>query len=228
MFLLSRMINNLTLKGHVENLASGQGHDLILKGHVAYHSIRIVGLNTSIIYGVFIALAGLYQKLYPKKTAGDLLWPEITLATWRGVTGHNIPTQVVKSTCNPMFESVCIVFVQKRRLSFFSHWLIYWLIERSQNWPDLRSPISKFRDTSFIDTGTNINRWKFQGNRSGGVALPNIQTFYEVRSLDVTWWPDLAWPGSEISTTYAEKTYDKVCQKRRRALKSPLPHQGEG
>ena len=44
-----------------------QGHDMIGKGHVAFQSILIVGLNTSIIYGVFIALAGLYQKLLPKK-----------------------------------------------------------------------------------------------------------------------------------------------------------------
>ena len=107
-----------------------------------------------------------------------------------------------------------MVFFQKRRLSFFSHWLI---MERSQNWPDLGSPISKFWDIHFIDTLACSNRWKFQGNRSVGVALRNIQTFYEVRSLDVTWWPDLAWPGSEIFTTCAEKMYDKVCQKRRRA-----------
>ena len=56
---------NLTLKSHYENLTSGQGHDLIRKGNVAYQSIRIVGLNTS-IYGVFTALAGAYQKLLPK------------------------------------------------------------------------------------------------------------------------------------------------------------------
>ena len=55
----------LTLKGNVENLTSGQGHDLTRKGHVAYQSIRMVDLNTS-IYGVLIALAGLYQKLFPK------------------------------------------------------------------------------------------------------------------------------------------------------------------
>ena len=38
---------NLTLKGQLENLTSGQGHDLTGKGHVAYQSIRIVELNTS-------------------------------------------------------------------------------------------------------------------------------------------------------------------------------------
>ena len=89
-------------------------------------------------------------------------------------------------------------------------------MERSQNWPDLRSPISKFWDIHFINTLACSNHWKFQGNRYVSVALRNIQTFYEVRALDVTWWPDLAWPGSEVFTTCAEKMYDKVCQKRRR------------
>ena len=50
-----------------------------------------------------------------------------------------------------------MVFVQKRRPSFFSHWL---KMERSPNWHDLRSTISKFRDKHFIDTVTDINRWK--------------------------------------------------------------------
>ena len=42
---------NLTLKGNFENenLTSGQGHDLIGKGRVAYQSIRMVVLNTSIV-----------------------------------------------------------------------------------------------------------------------------------------------------------------------------------
>ena len=54
---------NLTLKGHFENLTSGQGLDQIGKGHAAYQSIRMVVLNRP---GRFIALAGLYQKLLPK------------------------------------------------------------------------------------------------------------------------------------------------------------------
>ena len=44
------MIYNVTLKGHVENLTSGQGHDLIRNGHVACQSIRIVGMNTSMVF----------------------------------------------------------------------------------------------------------------------------------------------------------------------------------
>ena len=49
-------------------------------------------------------------------------------------------------------------------------------MERSQSLPDLGSRISKFRYLYFIDTGTDINRQKFQADRSFGVALTNIQT----------------------------------------------------
>ena len=45
-----RMRYNLILKGHFENLTSGQGHDLIKKGHVAYQSVRMVVLITSIVF----------------------------------------------------------------------------------------------------------------------------------------------------------------------------------
>ena len=59
---------NLTLKGHVENLTKGQGHDLAENVHVAYQSIRIVGLNTSV---TFLSLYLVSIKLL-SKTAGDL------------------------------------------------------------------------------------------------------------------------------------------------------------
>ena len=61
-------------------------------------------------------------------------------------------------------------------------------MERSQNLPDFGSQISKFRDKHFVDTGTDINRWKFQGDQAFGVAMTtSIQTFSEVRSFDVAW-----------------------------------------
>ena len=153
------------------------------------------------------------SKVIPEKllvTFHDLKWP------WWHDEGSSVAIFRLRMSSLPPTRCLRVfwmVFVQKRRLSFFSHWLI---MERSQNWPDLRPPISKFWDIHFIDTLACSNRCKIQGNRSVGVALRNIQTFYEVRSLDVTWWPDLAWPGSEIFTTCAEKMYDKVCQKRRR------------
>ena len=144
-------------------------------------------------------------------TVHDLKWP------WRHDEGSPVTIFRLRMSILPVTRCLRVfwmVFVQKRRLSFFSPWLI---MERSQNWPDLRSPISKFRDIRFIDTGTDINRWKFQGNRLFGVAMTNIRSFSEVRSLDVTWWPDHEWPGSEIFTKCAEKMYEQLCQKRRRS-----------
>ena len=45
-----RMNYNLTLKCNIETLTSGQGHDLIRKGHAAYQSIRMVNLNASMVF----------------------------------------------------------------------------------------------------------------------------------------------------------------------------------
>ena len=42
----------LTLKGHLENLTGGQGHDLIGKGNDAYQSIRIINLSTSMVFSL--------------------------------------------------------------------------------------------------------------------------------------------------------------------------------
>ena len=60
-------------------------------------------------------------------------------------------------------------------------------MERSQSWPDLGSPTLKFRDMHFIDTVTDLNRRKFQDDRSFDVAMTCIQTFLM--------WDHLTWPG---------------------------------
>ena len=54
----------LALKGYVENLSSGQGHDLIRTRHVAYPYMQHVDpySQPEHIYGVFIALDCRYQK----------------------------------------------------------------------------------------------------------------------------------------------------------------------
>ena len=169
------------------------------KGNVAYQSIRIVAL---------------YQKLLPKycwwlfMTFSDF-WP----VSWGGVTGHNFRFRESILPVTRRLRVLRMVFVHKRCLSIFSHFL---LMERSQNWPDLRPPISKFWVINFIDTVvTGINCWKFQDNRSVavGVAMTSIQTFDEVKSLNVTWWPDLDWPRFEISTSYAKRwmNIEQVC-----------------
>ena len=71
----------------------------------------------------------------------------------------------------------------------------------AQNLPGLRSPI-KFRDIHFIDIVTDIKCGEVQGDRSVGEAmiLMSILICHEVKSLDVTWWPDIERPGSEIFT----------------------------
>ena len=110
-------------------------------------------------------------------TFHDLKWP------WRLDEGSPVTIFRLRVSILPVtrcFRVFWMVFMQKRRLSFSSHWLI---MERSQNWPDLRSPISKFRDMRFIDTGTDINRWTFQGDRSFGVAMTNIQTCLTLSDL---------------------------------------------
>ena len=87
---------------------------------------------------------------------------------------------------------------------------------RSRNWPDLRSGISKFRDIRFVGIITLINRWKFEIDRAWVVAVAQVEIFWNMRSLDLTWWPDLEWPGAEIFTQCVKRMCEKVCQKRRR------------
>ena len=59
----------MTSKGQVDNLTSGQGHDLTRIGHVAYQSIRLVKTNT---LKLFWSLYLVSIKSYCQKTVGDL------------------------------------------------------------------------------------------------------------------------------------------------------------
>ena len=115
-----RMNYNLTLKGHFENLTSGQGHDLIEKGHVAYHSIRIVGFNT---FMVLLLLYLVSIKSYCRKTAGDLSWPEMTLFTWWHDEDSLVAIFWFRVSILPVnwcLKVFRMVFVQKRHLSISS------------------------------------------------------------------------------------------------------------
>ena len=91
----------------------------------------------------------------------------------------------------------------------FSHWLI---MGRSWNWPDLRSQISKIQNIHFVGSVTLTNFWEFHINHFIVVALAWVQTFPEVGLFDLTWWPDLRWPGVNFCTQCAEQMPDKVCQ----------------
>ena len=85
-----------------------------------------------------------------EKTAGDLSWPEMTLATWRRVTARNVPTQCVKCTYSPMLESVSNGFRTKQAPPIFLP-LTYNGEVTKLTWPWVTA-ISKFRDTHFVDS----------------------------------------------------------------------------
>ena len=68
------MVYNMTSKGQVQKLTSGQDHDLTEIGHVAYHSIRIDETNT---INVERSLYLYSIKSYWRKTVGDLRWPQM-------------------------------------------------------------------------------------------------------------------------------------------------------
>ena len=111
-----------------------------------------------------------------------------------------------------------MVFVQKKRLSFFSHLLI---MERSQNWPDLRSPISKFRDTRFIDTGTDINSTPGGGgcsNTPGPARVkcpPGIQVHQVLRGEECVLGQNAChilapWPWNDLIITFQANRYSTL------------------
>ena len=76
---------------------------------------------------------------------------------------------------------------------------------RSQKWPDLRSPISNIQDIRFVGTDDLIIFRKFHNFPWNIVAVARWESYFEVGSLDLTWWPDLIWPWAEIFTKVAEK-----------------------
>ena len=81
---------------------------------------------------------------------------------------------------------------------------------RSQKWPDLRSPISKIQEIRFVGTDDLIIFRKFYNFPWNIVAVARWESYFVVRSLDLTWWPDLTWPWAEIFTKVAEKMGGKV------------------
>ena len=75
---------------------------------------------------------------------------------------------------------------------------------RSQKWLDLRSPMSKIQDISFVGTDDLIIFRKFHNFPWNIVAVARWESYFVVGSLDLTWWPDLTWPWAEIFTKVAE------------------------
>lgn len=55
-----------------------------------------------------------------------------------------------------------------------------------------------------------MQSYKFQIDPSRTVAIAWSQTFLEVGSLDLAWWPDLRWPGVIIFRKVAERMCGEV------------------
>ena len=121
-------------------------------------------------------------------TFQDLKWPwphgERSLVVIFRLRASSLPV----TRCLRVFR---MAFFQKRHLSFSS-------IDSNGEvtkltWPWVTDPwVTQFREIHFMDTGTDINRWKFQGDRAFGVAMTSIHLRFG--SGEVTWRDLVAWP----------------------------------
>ena len=103
----------------------------------------------------------------------------------------------------------CMCIDEIRSISIFSHCPT---TGRWQNWPDLRS-LSKFQDIQIVPIIILMNFCESQIHRIRTVARAWPQSFLEVRSLTVPWWPDLTWPYVEIFRKGAEWMIKQLCQR---------------
>ena len=114
-------IHNMTSKGQVEALTSGQGHDLTQTYHDAYHSIRLDETNPS---NLFRSLYLVSIKSYCEETVGDLWWRHGTsTAHCRGQRcTYQLKWLVNTTFC--MFWLLRVVLTQTKMELNLSHWLI--------------------------------------------------------------------------------------------------------
>ena len=162
------------------------------KGYAAYQSIRTYCRPEHILVWFYHCSSLSLSKVIAEKllvTFYNLKLP------WGNEEG--LLVAILRFSVSILPVSQCLrvfrmILVQKRRLSIFSHWL---RMERSQKWPDLRPPISIFRDITFIDNVTNINSCEIQGDRSVGVPMAITQTFFwgEVTWRDLMTWLWVTW-----------------------------------
>ena len=95
-------------------------------------------------------------------------------------------------------------------------------MERSRNWHDLRSSIYKFRDKHFVSSYVLTTSCEFQINRLKTLTLALLQTFLEVGSLDLVWWPDLRWPEVIFFSQSVRNWCTNSCAKTRRRCAPPF------
>ena len=125
----------------------------------------------------------------------DLKWP------WRHDEGSPVTIFRLRVSSLPVNRCQCFEWLSsnKRRLSFFFHWLRY------------NGEVTKFIFHRYWYGYQSLKVSRQTFSRS---SFDEHSNFLWGEVTYVTWWPDLAWPGSRIFTPYAEKMYYKLCQKR--------------
>ena len=133
-------------------------------------------------------------KSYSLKSAGNLSWPGMTLATWRGVTGRNIPTQGVNFICNLMFESVSNGF-RPKEVPFIFLPLTYNGEVAKLNWclvtpTDIKTPRYTFYRYWYGYQSLIVSRWSVLW-----CSYDEHSNFLwgEVNWRDLVTWPWVTW-----------------------------------
>ena len=106
----------------------------------------------------FTSPSWLYRELLPNKW----WWPLMTSNDPRGVTHknwHSDRQKYPKITSYRSNWTNILHILEKGSIWIFPHWLI---MGRSRNWPDLRSPIWKFRDKQVVGTYALMTPCKYE------------------------------------------------------------------
>ena len=92
-------------------------------------------------------------------------------------------------------------------------WIVFLPLTYNGGGREIDLTLSHVYRNSEIYVLTPINRWKYEIDRASVVAVAQVDIFWNMRSLDLTWWPDPERPGAEIFTQCVKRMCEKVCQK---------------
>ena len=175
-----------------------------LRGQVVCQTMRLDETNTTVLIPCLYVFS---IKSYKQKSICDLPWPQMTLKCLLTKNCTLVITSGLRIHDPERTRMIQCLLLETEAIEHFPHWLT---MVRSRHWPDPRSPIWKIRDIRFVDTNTLMNSCKFQISRINVVAWARSQTFLEVGSLYMTWWPDLRSHWAKTCRQDAKWMYEKV------------------
>ena len=217
-----------------------KGHDMPEIGHITYQSMRMDETNTLVLvsslylhssHGNWVKKKKTHTHRRPLVTSDDLVevtdeklhlgphkWP-LNVWSWKNVTD---PKRFDEDICTFIFTP----------------------LTRNSNFTKLTWPwVTDIKNLRIQIVGTMARTYfqKFQIDWMKTLAWARLQSIFEVRSLKVTLWPDLRWPGVKIYTKGAELMTKQLCkiwrwcappnfgyrEKTGRVGRKKFPHQGE-